>query len=370
MQVDDDESRPSKRRRLVSGCDLPAGSPGIFFVSPPPPSALLLKHQPSKANFVRVSHAVDRTKSLNLNRFVYAHPPPTIFDLLGSLDDSSISSKLYRTPYYSRGIDVPGRPREYGGLMYHLKGGEGITNLEEWNDGPSINTSAHPADVNPLLYSLGVGGWEYASGPPSVREVRRWLTSGEGKVQKTKQFSSRSQVIRHRLLIRCQLLSVFRQIEGPTQANIYGLKDTPEIKAPTASREKQVMTVLSLEVFGEPVFLAEPVQFEKTPLSAPTRDSMVPNAVSDEIVAAFYSYQPSETSNPQNGIIVVQNPQLDPRRLRHIELDVVFNEIDLINRIVDTVVDLDPDIIVGWEVQRASWGYLDSRGQQLGSSRK
>jgi DNA polymerase zeta len=31
------------------------------------------------------------------------------------------------------------------------------------------------------------------------------------------------------------------------------------------------------------------------------------------------------------------------------------------------VVDLDPDIIAGWEIQNSSWGYLGARGSQYGS---
>jgi DNA polymerase zeta len=49
-------------------------------------------------------------------------------------------------------------------------------------------------------------------------------------------------------------------------------------------------------------------------------------------------------------------------------VEVVDTELELLNKIVDVVVDLDPDIITGWEVQAASWGYLNFRGQQYGQS--
>jgi DNA polymerase zeta len=64
--------------------------------------------------------------------------------------------------------------------------------------------------------------------------------------------------------------------------------------------------------------------------------------------------------------VVVQTAQLEQRRLRGFELDVVPDELELINRIVDIIVDLDPDIIVGWEVQTGSWGYLNARGRSYG----
>ena len=37
------------------------------------------------------------------------------------------------------------------------------------------------------------------------------------------------------------------------------------------------------------------------------------------------------------------------------------NELELINETLDVVLSLDPDLITGWEVQNASWGYLASR---------
>ena len=40
------------------------------------------------------------------------------------------------------------------------------------------------------------------------------------------------------------------QIEGPTQANIYGFKTTPVAQSDTA-RERTDMSIMSLEVFGK-----------------------------------------------------------------------------------------------------------------------
>ncbi len=42
-------------------------------------------------------------------------------------------------------------------------------------------------------------------------------------------------------------------------------------------------------------------------------------------------------------------------------MEVVRDEIELINTVVDTVLDMDPDVLVGWDVQLASWSYLAAR---------
>lgn len=101
----------------------------------------------------------------------------------------------------------------------------------------------------------------------------------------------------------------------------------------------------------------------------PTRQNKVPDPTVDEIAAVFFAYQISE-ENPVSkfeGTIVVRCPQFDPHRIRHGKVEVVADEVDLINKIIDIVVDLDPDILIGWEIQRASWGYLDARGTHHGA---
>jgi DNA polymerase zeta len=88
------------------------------------------------------------------------------------------------------------------------------------------------------------------------------------------------------------------------------------------------------------------------------------------LVAIFYSFQDSDveptSSDLRKGVIIVGNALLDTRALRDIPSQVVATELDLLNTTVDLVLDLDPDVISGWEVQSSSWGYLGARGQQHG----
>ncbi|KAF8423160.1 hypothetical protein L210DRAFT_3668451 [Boletus edulis BED1] len=66
------------------------------------------------------------------------------------------------------------------------------------------------------------------------------------------------------------------------------------------------------------------------------------------------------------GILVVHSPQLNPHRLHDYSLEVFSDELGLINRIIDIIVNVDPDILVGWEVQATPWGYISFRGSQYG----
>ncbi|RDB28579.1 DNA polymerase zeta catalytic subunit [Hypsizygus marmoreus] len=323
-------ARPLKRRRVAFSShddDLPPEK--TFFSSPSPSADFAPRSQTTVMKLLRETYAFRTVKNLNLNRYAYFRPPPQTSQLTGSLNEHGISNKYYQPPFYSLPVDVPQRPREYGGLLYHLKGGEGITDLDPWNP-------MHHSDQSEVMSPLdpsGLGGWEYASSPPSYKEMRRWLASDAGKLP--------SQALGPKMK---------SQIKGPTPINIYGLKST--LNRGTVSsdpiRDRQSMSVLSLEVF------------------VPAREGKVPDPEFDEMVALFYTFQITEGEPYQRGAVVLQAVQLDARRIRGGALDIVANEIDLINRMIDIVVVLDPDILVGWEVQHASWGYIEARGRQHG----
>lgn len=81
----------------------------------------------------------------------------------------------------------------------------------------------------------------------------------------------------------------------------------------------------------------------------------------------FYSFQDGN-ANRSTGIIAVASERLDARMARPLD-EVVFveSELDILNQTIDCVLQLDPDIVTGWEVQAASWGYLEARGRTFGA---
>jgi DNA polymerase zeta len=124
------------------------------------------------------------------------------------------------------------------------------------------------------------------------------------------------------------------------------------------------MTVLSLEVFGISPSLILPISVHC--LAAPS--AKAPNPDVDEIVAVFYSFQGVDSAALCSGTVVVDTTSVRKLSSRNSKFKVVSTELDLLNQIVDVVVDLDPDIVVGWEIQAASWGYLHERGREYGMS--
>jgi DNA polymerase zeta len=97
---------------------------------------------------------------------------------------------VYRNPYYSRRADAPEHAREYAGLLYHLKGGDGLETLEEWK---SHESQLHVGRDEYLSRNTYMSwGWEYAALPPSKVQVKRWLK--ENPVQLITKAEMHSQV--------------------------------------------------------------------------------------------------------------------------------------------------------------------------------
>jgi hypothetical protein len=121
------------------------------------------------ARAVQLSKAFDICKATNTNRYVYSVSPPSVSDLKESFESFGLPNKTYQVPYYSKDADIPEMAKEYGGLTYRLKGGQGIATLTEW----ASNNKYQNSTSNLEFDTAGIGGWEYASHPPSVLEVRR-----------------------------------------------------------------------------------------------------------------------------------------------------------------------------------------------------
>ena len=90
----------------------------------------------------------------------------------------------------------------------------------------------------------------------------------------------------------------------------------------------------------------------------------------DEIAIVFFAFQGDhkvdDVLEVKHGIVAVDNEYIQPKRLRGHQIETITSELELLHRIVDIVIDLDPDILCGWEVQVSSWGYLQARGAVYG----
>ncbi|XP_052534533.1 DNA polymerase zeta catalytic subunit [Tympanuchus pallidicinctus] len=156
------------------------------------------------------------------------------------------------------------------------------------------------------------------------------------------------------------------QIEGPSLNNTYGFKvSVQNLQEAKSLHEVQHLTLISME------------------LHARTRRDLEPDPEFDPICALFYCIS-SDTALPDTdkkeitGVIVIdsdrtlssqgsrdQAPLLTRSGITGLEVSYATDERTLFQEVVNIVKRYDPDILLGYEVQMHSWGYLLQRAAAL-----
>ena len=193
------EGPPKKKARLVHG-----GSFATSFLSQV--EANVNKGKDTSVVFSPASEggALPLKLSSRKKIYTYAFKPPSASELLSSMFDLGLETRVHRDPYYSRAEDAPERAREYGGLKFRLQGGTGVGSLEEWattQHGASNDLSPSrriPPGRRAMLDGSGILGWEYSSVPPSRRQAEEWLRNrskeDDAKLKRERQIKMQSQV--------------------------------------------------------------------------------------------------------------------------------------------------------------------------------
>lgn len=96
----------------------------------------------------------------------------------------------------------------------------------------------------------------------------------------------------------------------------------------------------------------------------------MPDPEKDQVAVISYIYQsssPDAIETPlQYGVLINGKDAILAETIRIAEAEFVDTELELLNRIVDVTNEIDPDILIGWEMQAASWGYLQRRSETYG----
>ena len=98
-----------------------------------------------------------------------------------------------------------------------------------------------------------------------------------------------------------------------------------------------------------------------------TRQQLRPDPEYDPIAGCFYRLVSADNDwDPVSGCIIVGAPGTVDPVSPELRQNFVASELLLVRSVVRLVRDADPDILAGYEVQMASWGYLSSRAAVLG----
>ena len=120
------------------------------------------------------------------------------------------------------------------------------------------------------------------------------------------------------------------------------------------------ITILSIEVF------------------AASRGNMLPNPLHDPVNAICYAVEaqegPTDCTTNERGFLMIKMDDMDPSTLEGVGMCVdsggvlvtfAADEHDLLQSLEALIRRWDPDFLVGFEVQKASIGYLIDRASQI-----
>ena len=304
-----------------------------------------------------LTSSFDFSGQASVRLFRFAAPGTT--EIASTLGDFGRPPMVYQKAYYSNESDVPERPRQYAGREFRLES-DTIQFLPEFD--PSGNLPGMFGEQLPipidrdlqesydqhLRETCTVREWEFAAVPPSRSEVIEWFERLEAPCE-----TGDTVPVAPQPEAKQELLS---QIEGPTQ-NPHGFKYSQKSKKTSVKHQTQYMSTMSIEVHVN------------------TRGNLSANPAEDEISCVFWSIQSEDEELEVNshlpgvhvGVIYQgedDTPEAKISKALRAEMDQQPTELDLINRLVDIVRDYDPDIITGYEVQNASWGYVIERARK------
>lgn len=286
----------------------------------------------------------------------YAIRPPSAAEIaLGK--DHYLSTIMYQDAFYSREADLPTQRREYAGREFRLISDTlpflndfdptgVLSQFRNYNLEASFSHGPHmKQEDQQLKKACSWRSWEIAQLPPTYEEVSKW-SNQSGNVDTTSSTT-----------LRTSSRPPLSQIDGPTQKAKYDFKYSQKQPSTAVPHEAQYMSIMSLEVHVN------------------TRGNFVPNPEEDEVQCIFWHWKDDEATAStdletqalsKSGILVLSVDGTLADRIRHSVSDEVIHEsseLDLINRMVETVRVHDPDVLTGYEVHGSSWGYLIERAR-------
>ena len=284
----------------------------------------------------------------------YAFKPPSSRKLSRAFKQYGLASVQYQDAYYGDEADVPEIEREYAGKGFRLESttvpylADFAPNRLYSSPGDVNRSAAKPISGNYYTYAratCSIRSWEIKESPPRRMKVSKWLRSRgpidlfPGQAIPNSKHEMRS------------------QIDAATQKHKHGFKYSQKQADTSVRHETQYMSIMSLEVHVN------------------TRGSLNPDPEKDALSCILWCFQPDGSEvqgsefdgNTNAGILIMSESEDLARKFPHpvkVDVSVEATELDLLNRMVDIVRDLDPDILTGFEVHNSSWGYLIERARR------
>ncbi|CAI5743529.1 unnamed protein product [Hyaloperonospora brassicae] len=333
-----------------------------------PAPLTLQEEEPHPADCVRLSQIplsqpvgmTSRTPRLSVpttgnNRlWLFSPEPPSYSQILSSSHDLGVDQIQYQSAFYSNAADIPKKVMIFGGKKFDFAPHD-TSNLSVFDTTAtrqmlhpfcSSGDSARNAPWRKLSHlktpddSRGRGGKVRrlrmaASLPPDATAVAEWALNHA----KSHRILAKAQRKRGRPSLTCS-------------ASPSGRLNTPAILSN--------VTILSIEIF------------------AASRGNMLPNPLHDPVNTICYAVEaqegPTDSTTSERGFLMIKVDDMDPSTLEGVAMCVdsggvsvtyAADERGLLRSLEALIRRWDPDFLVGFEVQKASVGYLIDRASQM-----
>ncbi|KAL9544595.1 hypothetical protein MBANPS3_007546 [Mucor bainieri] len=274
--------------------------------------------------------------------FVYRYDPPNIH-----ADDLPKEGVVYQEPFYSNPSDLPRFPTVFADKEFRLPT-VGLAALKEFQ---SVYTTSIPPEAHSTIKA-----WSPSQNPPSFKQVHDWMqTEAYASCQPTLPKQQRQQKQKQK-----QQQDSKTQLQHPTYSNTFNFKFSASKPVNKVKRIRDYIDYFSLEIHVN------------------TRDQLLPDPERDAVQLIFWCLQTEDLRVPSNGYqeglclgVIAMKKDFDIARMTGISqsrlvVDYADTEEELFSLLIGKIRHYDPDMLVGYEVQNASWGYLVERGAQLG----
>lgn len=288
--------------------------------------------------------------------------PPTVGEILENLETLKLPKVIHETPFYSEISDVT-NSIEIGYSLLKIPS-KTTAHLEEYQslyNGLEIyRKKKFPSNLKWTNENIKKMKFSFCSPeiclitpvklPPTSDEAEKWLKTKSTKTKKTQ--NEKLQKIYIPQSPDCDESDLELTLSMSQSENLHNsgqitgnfdnaFKTTPEdYQKAKAVNEIQNLTILSVEIHVN------------------TRSDLRPDPNYDSIKAIFYRV--CTDFDCCSGIITVDELKSSETNS---ELICVLTEEELLNELVKLVQKWDPDILVGYETEMLSWGYLLQRAQ-------
>lgn len=287
----------------------------------------------------------------NERSIVYLPRLPSVNEVLATMAENSRPSAIYQDPFYSNDDDVPTYKREYAGKDL-CRETNSVYSLPPFNMWGPPDTDQRPKYTNPhfndilelanedMRQKCSLRVWEFMPTLPTREEVIKFFDKPALTTLKR----------RHR-----RKAATTKPIEPTVPEE--SVSDSAE-----AAPRHQYDQLRPFHAEGESIMSLE--------VHVNTRHYFVPDPEKDEIQCIFLAIQHIDSLEENNEVILVVISQANKiqrsmlPQMNHVLFEEA-TELDVINKLVDIVRFIDPDILTGYEIHGNSWGYVIERAREL-----